>query len=133
MRDGSFRSRSESGASDHYTEEAIAWFETRTKERERTRSILDGMRNKARMVPERAVSLREELSGTEDGVERARIIEALSVQCEFCAEKHSTWECWNLCNFCGGFGHWHDSCGVLAVAELEGMVGVEKEREAGAG
>lgn len=32
------------------------------------------------------------------------------VGCGFCGEDHETRECFNLCGFCGRFGHWKRSC-----------------------
>jgi hypothetical protein len=33
-----------------------------------------------------------------------------SLCCGFCGEQHIWEECYNLCNFCGGFGHFRKAC-----------------------
>ena len=36
-----------------------------------------------------------------------------NVHCGFCGEEHVWAECHNLCNFCGGFGHFRKSCPAI--------------------
>jgi len=44
----------------------------------------------------------------------AESVRAANVHCGFCGEEHVWAECHNLCNFCGGFGHFRKSCPALA-------------------
>jgi len=36
---------------------------------------------------------------------QAALVRQSKVHCGFCGEGHIWAECYNLCNFCGGFGH----------------------------
>lgn len=73
-----------------FADETIAWFE----DRERHRILRELEAEKAKQ--------QEKIAG---GVETAG-----EVKCDFCEEGHLWAECWNLCNFCGGYGHFRNHC-----------------------
>lgn len=70
--------------------EIIAWFEDRERHR-----IL-------RELEEENTKQQDKIAG---GVETAD-----EVKCDFCGEGHLWVECWHLCNFYGGDGHFRDHC-----------------------
>jgi hypothetical protein len=41
---------------------------------------------------------------------RAAMVRENNLHCGFCGEGHVWAECYNLCNFCGGFGHFRKTC-----------------------
>ncbi|KAG0645690.1 hypothetical protein D0Z07_8632 [Hyphodiscus hymeniophilus] len=42
--------------------------------------------------------------------EQAALVAAANLHCGFCGEGHTWPECYNLCDFCGAFGHFRSSC-----------------------
>jgi hypothetical protein len=73
-----------------FADETIAWLEDRERHR-----ILQELR------PEKAEQ-QDKIAGEVETAEE--------VKCDFCGKHHLWVECWNLCNFCGGYGHFRDSC-----------------------
>jgi hypothetical protein len=73
-----------------FAEPTIAWFKERTAQRMREAIEEQGKK------------------------ELADSVRAQNLHCGFCGEGHVWAECHNLCNFCGGFGHFRKSCLVLS-------------------
>jgi hypothetical protein len=69
-----------------FADPAIAWFKARAASRIREEMV------------------EEEEKRLTDG------IRANNIHCGFCAGEHVWAECWNLCNFCGDFGHFRKMC-----------------------
>jgi hypothetical protein len=42
--------------------------------------------------------------------QRGRMVRESNLNCGFCGEGHVWTEYYSLCNFCGGFGHFRDTC-----------------------
>jgi hypothetical protein len=47
--------------------------------------------------------------------QRATLVRENNLHCGFCGECHVWAECYNLCNFCGDFGHFRKECLALVV------------------
>lgn len=43
----------------------------------------------------------------------AEAVRAANIHCAFCGEGHLWAECYNLCPYCGGYGHLRETCPVL--------------------
>jgi hypothetical protein len=56
--------------------------------------------------------------------QRSTMVRENSLHCGFCGEGHVWAECYNLCNFCGGFGHFRKTCpAVLSNHHLKEVIG----------
>jgi hypothetical protein len=73
-------------------EPTVMWFKERAAKRAHEKLLSDLAEQKATMVREN------------------------NLHCGFCGESRVWAECYNLCNFCGGFGHFRKAC--LAVTSL---------------
>lgn len=54
--------------------------------------------------------IREALKREEEEKNLAEVVRSANIHCGFCGEGHVWAECHNLCNFCGGYGHFRKSC-----------------------
>jgi hypothetical protein len=51
---------------------------------------------------------------------QAALVRQSNVHCGFCGEGHIWAECYNLCNFCGGFGHFRKTCSSFVSQQTSG-------------
>jgi hypothetical protein len=72
-------------------EPTLMWFKERAAKRAHQRFLANLAEKKAAMVIEN------------------------NLHCGFCGEGHVWAECYNLCNFCGGFGHFRKACTAVVI------------------
>ena len=92
--------RDDAACTPKFAEPTITQVSDRTKARNAAATKWDAYILKIKTEREQKATLKE----TTD------IEEGRKPMCGFCGEEHVSAECWNLCNFCGEFGHFRKGC-----------------------